>query len=557
MLQPGELGLAWRAARHYRPHQLVAFGFDRAARRFESYCPLSLHKLGAAALAGRDADQAFLAAWGSAPEARLLAPRWRPDLHGDPRTSVHRFLGLERQLAGPLDWDEPDQPELWRYMLHYMDVPAAGLAAQGSGPWAGWWAERLAAHWERWRPGRGVAWKPYPLAVRLQNLLRSWAFVEAEPGLRPARLIEQFASHTRAATLQLAWRLEHQLGANHLLRELCALALGARVWKLGPLLALTLAALERQVGRQFGSGGGHEERSPRYHLDLLRDLIELETALGDDAPAFLRPVILRGLDFAAALEHPDGDVPLFNDSQLDRGIARSTLSSCVGHVPEAWSGLRSFDQEGFVVVRLGLGHLVLDCGPFGAPNQPAHAHCGALSFEYSWDGVRRVVNRGTKAYGQGPERRETRSTAFHSTVQLGVHEQAELWRGFRLGRRGRPRLDATRVEPGRIEVRASFRWPAPTGALHRRTLILEESGVLQVEDRLERSPDSSPAVGRFFLPGPEGLELGVEGARLTVSEACWYPALSTPRPGRLVEVHPTAGRESSWATRFAPDLQNA
>ena len=562
MLSLAELGPAFRAAQHYRPGQLLAFGVDQAARRFERWSPVGLERLGSGLLAGRSVDLSFLQAWGRLSSCAALAPRWRPDAHGDPRTGVTRFVGVERTGWGVGDWGQGPPgstlSELWLYNLHYFDVPAAGVAAQGIGPWEEWLTGRLASHWASQRAGRGVAWKPYPVAVRLQNLLRVWALSSVSPEGLSTALEDQLERHCRAATLHLAWRLEHQLGANHLLRELCALALGARTFGLRPLLALTRSAIEREVERQFGSAGGHEERSPSYHLELLRDLLELQFALGDEAPTGLSSVVSAGLDFSARIEHPDGDVPLFNDSQLDHGHSRDQLSALAGHVPVTEEGLWCFEDEGFVVARLGDGHLVVDCGRFGAPHQPAHAHCAALSFEYSWRGSRQVVNRGTMAYGEGPDRRATRGTAFHNTVQFGDLEQAELWRGFRMGRRNRPVLESARCSGGRVEIVGSLTWAQPGAPRHVRRFLLESDGELLVQDETSGAPIGAPPVSRFFLPQVAEVKLSVSGAETTSDNLALYSALGSPYPGRCVTVTPTTltGKSetvSRWSTRIVPN----
>ncbi|MEE2829007.1 MAG: alginate lyase family protein [Myxococcota bacterium] len=529
------------------------------SRTAEALLPLPLHDLAATVSRSFEADRQFLSSWGRLPALRSLTPPWRPERHGDPRRGENCFQGLAHSLAGLDDWDDSSLPELWRYHLHYFDVPAAGVITQGLESWAAWLAARLRSHWACWRPGRGVAWKPYPVAVRLQNLLRIWSVLHAEGGgaTRPD-LDAELARHTRTATLQLAWRLEHHLEGNHLLRELCALALGARAWGMERLFARSMRRLVQQVELQFGENGGHEERSPRYHLDLLRDLVELRLALGEESPGSLDGVIAAGLDFAEALEHPDGDIPLFNDCELDAGPSRATLSACVGHRPQAWTGLRVFEDEGFVVARLGLGHLVFDCGPLAADHQPAHSHCDILSFEYSWGGSRLVGNRGTAAYGQGPERRASRSTAWHSTVQIGQGEQAELWRGFRLGWRGRPVLEGARMDLGRVELVGSFRWHPSVGAEHRRFLQLDESGVLRVEDRVNFSGAVSPVTARFYLPGAEDgrrpkVNLAAEGAEIHDSEAPWFPRLGVSQPGRLARLQAPLGTSVGFVTTITPD----
>jgi hypothetical protein len=287
-------------------------------------------------------------------------------------------------------------------------------------------------------------------------------------------------------------------------------------------------------------------------------LLELQLALGAEAPVGLDIVVSAGLDFSARIEHPDGDVPLFNDSQLEHGHSREQLSVLAGHVPAVEDGLWCFEDEGFVVARLGEAHLVVDCGRFGAPNQPAHAHCGALSFEYSWGGIRQVVNRGTMAYGEGPDRRATRGTSFHSTVQFGDLEQAELWRGFRMGRRNRPVLESARSSGGRVEILGSLTWAQTGSPHHLRRFVLESDGTLFVQDEVLNTPTGAPPVSRFFLPQGSGVDVSVEGAEERSDHVTLYAALGSPYPGRCVTVSPAVaaakiGRVLRWSTRIEPN----
>ena len=167
MLGLQELGPALRAARYYRPSQLVAFGLDQAARRLERLAPRAPPWLSERGVVGKSVDRRFLESWGAKAGCSKLAPPWNPERHGDPRMGTYCFDGIERSQWGTSEWDASGLPELWRYQLDYFDGPAAGFATHGMEPWADWLTARLSSHWETQQVGRGVAWKPYPLAVRL------------------------------------------------------------------------------------------------------------------------------------------------------------------------------------------------------------------------------------------------------------------------------------------------------------------------------------------------------------------------------------------------------
>jgi uncharacterized heparinase superfamily protein len=546
---------ALRSASHYAPSQLALFLWERVLRMGELASPVAPQRLLGPVAAASDPDRSVLAAWGARPEASILAPAWLPARHGDPRRAEFSYLGLSRSFPGPLDWDPKDLPLLWRYRLHYFDGPAALAAAEPSGDWQPWLAGLLEDHWRRCRPGRGAAWAAFPLAVRVANLLRVWALLQARGGALP-QLDRQLRLHCGVGRRYLALRLERHLRGNHLLKELCVLAMAARVFGDRAALGRWLAALAEQVGSQFLSGGGHQERSLRYHLDCMRDLLELRAVLGESAPGFLLESARRGLDFAADLEHGDGDIPLFNDAELGISPGRSALATLLSMPARDWRGVHSFPEEGYVAARLGDARLVFDCGPVGPDHQPGHAHCDVLSFELSLGAQRVAGNRGTLAYGSGPERTLSRCTASHSTVQVGDAEQVEIWSGFRVGWRGAPRLGEARMDGAVARMSGSYAWHPRVGATHSRTLELHPGGRVRVEDRVTGARPGAPVVARLWMPGaaiaeadPDGRWLLVDSAgapwrvaavaaRIAARTDDWFPCLGERRPALCVECRP-------------------
>lgn len=551
---PGPL---WRTARHYRPLQLVGYALDRSVRLLERSSPTPVHEL-----LGRipaDLDRDALQRWGGRPEARALAPAWDPDGHGDPRHGRWRFQASEAHWPGMPQWDAPDRTLLWRFHLHYFDTPAALAAEDPDGGWQPFLAELLADHWTHCRPGRSAGWMPYAVAVRLQNLLRVWALLEARGGAEPM-LEAELERHTRAAFLYVLGRVELHLLGNHVLKELCVLNAAASVWRIPGLTRPLRALLQRCVANQFLSGGGHEERSPSYHLLALRDLAETDAALG--GVEFLQSALRDGLAFAAALEHSDGSLGLFNDGEIEVRPDRADLDRLTGRAAEPWTeGVRGFPEEGYAAARRGGTHLLFDAGPLGPDHMPGHAHCDALSLELSSDGVRVLSNRGTLAYGSGPDRTRSRETAGHCTVQVGEAEQFEIWGAFRVGWRSPARLVRAETTAAGPTVEGVFRWAPSVGAEHRRIAVLEGPKRLQVEDVVTlKGPCRLTA--RWFVPGGSASEDGrfeVGGQRWSVQTSAslrfrserWHPHLGREDPALLIEAtHEGTAGENRLSVRF-------
>jgi len=300
------------------------------------------------------------------------------------------------------------------------------------------------------------AWNSYAVSSRILNARLARLLLTAVPGEKAEilrrRLDSLGASH---AAFLMSW-LERDLGGNHLLRNAAAL-IAAGHWFSGPLAErwgsrgrrLLLGELKGQILPD----GFHEERSPMYHSLILEDL--LLSSFSPKNSEALDPSILQWATTLLAAQrsvlHTDGQIALFNDAAI--GIAApphslEILAQGHGiHAPPpgagdlASAGYFRFDQDGAV--------LLFDAGLLGPDHLPAHAHCDALSFEYSSDGRRIVVDTGVDRYEAGPERDFQRSTAAHSTLQINTLEQAEPFGSFRMGRR--PRVKGRRLDERSVQ----------------------------------------------------------------------------------------------------------
>src|SRR5690606_27762914 len=108
-------------------------------------------------------------------------------------------------------------------------------------------------------------------------------------------------------------------------------------------------------------------------------------------------------------------------------------------------------------------------------------------------------NSGTSTYEAGAERMRQRGTASHSTVIVDEADSSEVWGGFRVARRARPRDVTWGTGPdGALWLRAAHDGylRLPGRVIHRREWCLTEHG-LHVVDRLGGAPRSAEA--RFHL----------------------------------------------------------
>ena len=452
-----------RTAVHLRPAQVA----HRARLRAQQAALHRFPEAGRRILSGRilsGPSPAGAVGWPGAfrPVDARTPGRW-PGL-AEMRAGKITLLGLARELGD--GWEHADSPRLWRFHLHYWDW-AWGLAAD---------PDRLAARaafarlWRSWHASAGFghadAWHPYPAA------LRAWSWCGLHRDLAVGGDIEpDFIAALAAHAGFLRRHLEYDVGGNHLIKGLKALVGLAVFFADERLLRLAMRRLTRQLARQVLADGGHYERAPAYHCQVLADLIDvadLLRAAGRVPAAELTGAVDRMRRWLGAVLTPDGQVPLLNDGYpVDRELIAALQP---GPAPEG--PLFVLPDTGLVRAAADGWHLLADVGPPCPPSLPAHAHADTFGCLVHVDGVPLLIDTGTSTYEPGPVRRYERSTAAHSTVQLDGADSTEVWGVFRAGRRARvsglsARADSAgrQLRGGARRVPAAARPPPPPPSL--------------------------------------------------------------------------------------------
>jgi uncharacterized heparinase superfamily protein len=465
-----DLAVLGRTVIHLRPEQVA----HRARLRIQQAGLRRFPEAGRRILSGPDPSAAT--GWPNAfrPMDALTPARW-PSLL-ELRAGKISLLGLARELG----WEHPDAPRLWRFHLHYWDW-AWGLAAD---------PDRLATRalfaqlWRSWQAsvefGRGDAWHPYPVA------LRAWSWCGLHRDLAVGSHIEpDFVARLATHAGFLRRHLEYDVGGNHVIKGLKALVGLAVFFADERLLRRAVRRLTRQVARQILADGGHYERAPAYHCQVLADLVDvtdLLRATGQAPAGEITAAIDRMRHWLGAVLSPDGQVPLLNDGYpVDREFIAALRPGPDPVTPA--SPVFVLPETGLVRAVAGGWHLLADVGPPCPPSLPAHAHADTLGCLVHVDKVPLLADTGTSTYEPGPVRRYERSTAAHSTVQVDGADSTEVWGVFRAGRRARVSGLAIHTGPFGITCEAvhdGFRC-LPGRPLHRRRWLLS-GDELQVED---------------------------------------------------------------------------
>jgi uncharacterized heparinase superfamily protein len=524
----------WNTVRYLRPSQVISRVDLRLRAAARSLSPgrararYSAHATRAALAFDEDPWKLR----GSAPlAADLLAPSTLATarLHvAGAADGAFEFLNDRRELGNPVDWTAADAPQLWRYHLHYFDY-AADLTITGAADAAA----SLMTDWIRRVPMADAssrdAWHPYVVSLRLVNWMIALA---ASPRDLPRR--EGILESLRIQTLFVRDNLETDVGGNHLLKNLKALAIAGCFWTGETARQMRMFFTNefvRALHAQLRSDGGHYEQSPMYHAQVLADAVELAFVLRQSgaADAELERQIARMEAFLRRVCHPDGQLAQFGDtaagmtpepdalvaacgllrdSDPDRRLAprhallasvltqrvRAGIAGAAPSSPEQGGNERGAleswdpDSSGFVTLATAdeRGFLIADAGPVCPEDLPAHAHSDTFGFEVSVDTLRMVVDSGVSQYASGPLRDYYRSTRAHSTVMVDGAEQSECWSSFRVGRRAHVvdgRREKTALARGFSAAHTGFDHLSP-GVRHRRRFLLVAGRAWLIVDEL-------------------------------------------------------------------------
>ncbi len=420
-----------------------------------------------------------------------------------------RILNQDIRVDTALDWNDPTRDKLLLYHLHYLDDLSAIDAANR--------VELHSALIDQWvdqnPPLAGNGWEPYPLSLRIVNLIK-WALSGNE--LSDAQLLSLWQ---QAGVMSQS--VEHHLQANHLLANAKALYFAGCFFS-GPAanrwLRKGTKLLSAQLAEQVLPDGGHIERSPMYQAVILEDLldiIDLGRCMGVQLPDGAEGLVLPMLCWLGAMTHPDGQPAYFNDSVAGNAVNYEELKSYAGRLGfdlriSRESGLTGLPDSGYFRYADKDLCVIVDAGPIGPDFQPGHAHCDALSFELSV-GLRRIfVNTGISTYNNNALRHAERGTAAHNTVSIADLEQSEIWGAFRVGRRAR----IADVEIADNRLAASHDGYLSEGITHRRRFDFSSARLLIRDDLLAEKPVSGVAHYHCY-PGIEPL---VEGSNISVAD---------------------------------------
>ncbi|KAF1079432.1 MAG: hypothetical protein GQF41_4312 [Candidatus Rifleibacterium amylolyticum] len=397
---------------------------------------------------------------------------------------------------------------------------------------------------------RSETWEPYVVSRRLCN----WVMWLQQQSAAGDPYIDCILQSVTGQCRRLWFDIEYHQQGNHLLENLRALFVtmvflaektGELTRELEQRLEYCIKELIEQIRLQFFADGGHFERSPMYHLEML-DAVEAVRLANRRLLQFAQPAsslrkqakVLEILcedkvplfrDWMAVMTHPDGKIAQFNDATMKAGIRRQGR-------PMNYL----LDNSGFFVRRTDDSYFVLSCGDPSPTFQPGHTHCDIMSFELSLAGLRCIVDTGCGSYQNAQIREECRQTAAHNLPMIEHAEQSDIWAQFRIGKRARVVHRYFDSEHNRFEMEMLDQY----GQRYRREVIFGDDSI-KIRDRMFDRRVTGTFISLLHLapqvqvvpgnePGAYDFAVGncefrvATSARLRFERYIWYPDFGLP-----------------------------
>lgn len=429
--------------------------------------------------------------------------------------------------------------------------------------------------------GRG-----HPEAYRLPVLSRrliSWCTQSpliigaAEHGLY-RRFVKSMARQTRLLRCAL---IEEVDDVDRLLGVIALCYAGLCLANQSALLKSASQQLGRELDRQILADGGHISRHPGLIGELLLDLLPLRQAFAAQnrtPPVPLLNAIDRMMPMMRFFRHGDGVLGQFNGMGA---TSPDIVATVLAYDDARGQPVASATHSGYERMDAGPSVVLMDVGAPPPRLASARAHAGCLSFEFSAERQRLIVNCGAPDSARDDMRRFTRATAAHSTAVVANRSsarQASGWIEREFGPilvDGPHRIEVSRQEGAEgITLTASHDgYLANFGIRHSRSLSLSADGHrLEGIDRFlkETSGDDEPTVdirfhlhpsvrisrqsdgrGMLLIAGREAWSFSAAGAEVMLEDSIFLGGAEGARRTSQIVLHGKPGDLPEWRWSLA------
>ena len=365
-----------------------------------------------------------------------------------------KFLNESKSFVLPIDWHNSDLnigTRLWKLNLHYheflesVDDQFFTLIVND------WIDSNPMYQKDYWKD----SWNSYSLSIRVVVWMQQYS-------VRRDRLSEEFQTKfCHSIYKQLTFLLdniENDIRGNHIIKNIKALLFGSHFFRAEEfsmqLRNIGLTLLRRELKKQILRDGMHFELSPSYHAQVLCDLLEIYSlGIPDVNDSIYIEKIGKMFDALNCFIHNDLSIAQFNDGGLHMTYSYGEIKSVFdtffpdrvaneGYFRLANSGYYGFKGENET--------FVFKAGKIADDSLPAHGHGDIFSFEWSMNGSKIFIDKGTYEYNPGRRRDISRATESHNTLCFQGFDQAQFYSSFRVALRPKVKVQE------RFELRKGF-----------------------------------------------------------------------------------------------------
>lgn len=341
------------------------------------------------------------------------------------RLGLFGLDGTVATLGGASVFDISTPSSSWEKRLHGFSW-LRHLAAADT-PHAKEFATNVVNNWiARYGRQRGLAWAPEVVGRRVFSWLANTNLLLNEAD---QALYDRFADSVGAQIIHLSAHWREAPGGLPRLVALMGLLTGAMCTAGHERLADRISReLSAELRFQIHEDGGHISRNPRAVLEVLLDLLPLQTcfkARDRQLPAEIVTTIERMLRFLQYMRLGDGSLARFNGMAV---TPADTLATLVAYIADDLSPLESARASAYARVARGDAIIIVDTGAPPEIEFAATACAGCQSFEFSFGAMPIFVNGGTPGPADQDWLSQSRATASHNTLVLGAKSSSKIIR---------------------------------------------------------------------------------------------------------------------------------